>query len=56
VCSSDLGPAKRVLSDHPGYLVRYRLSWNGATLAAYRPTPSVKVSPHKMGVKVSWTR
>lgn len=52
----DTGPDNRGLSDHPGYLVRYRLSWNAASLAAYRPTPSMEVRPHKMGVKVSWTR
>jgi len=45
---------KRRLSDHDGYLVRYQLSWNAATLAAYRPNPAMEVKPHKLGVKVSW--
>ena len=49
-------PAKRPLSDHEGYLVRYRLSWSAATLAAYRPTPAMEVKPHKLGVKVSFKR
>ena len=46
------------LSDHDGYLVRYRLSWNMTTLAAYRPRPSMEVEPQagKWGVKVSWKR
>ena len=46
--------AKRALSDHDGYLVRYRLAWTAATLAAYRPNPAMEVRPHKLGVKVSW--
>ncbi|MDZ4371748.1 MAG: endonuclease/exonuclease/phosphatase family protein, partial [Phenylobacterium sp.] len=45
----------RALSDHPGYLVRYRLSWAGALDAAYRPAPDVAVRPHKLGLRVSWT-
>jgi len=45
---------KRRLSDHDGYLVRYELSWNAQTLAAYRPNPEMEVKPHKLGVKVSW--
>lgn len=45
---------KRRLSDHDGYLVRYQFSWNAATLAAYRPAPNMEVTPHKLGVKVSW--
>lgn len=45
---------KRALSDHDGYLVRYRLAWNATTLAAYRPNPAMEVKPHKLGVKVSW--
>jgi len=45
---------KRALSDHPGYLVRYQLSWNAETVAAYRPNPAMAVRPHKLGVKVSW--
>lgn len=45
---------KRRLSDHDGYLVRYRLSWNAQTLAAYRPNPDLDVRPHKLGLKVSW--
>lgn len=45
---------KRRFSDHDGYLVRYRLSWDAQTLAAYRPGPSMKVKPYKLGVKVSW--
>lgn len=46
--------SKRALSDHDGYLVRYRLSWNAATLAAYRPNPAVEMKPHKLGVRISW--
>lgn len=46
------------LSDHDGYLVRYRLSWTPTTLADYRPTyrpnPSTVVKLSKMGVKVSY--
>jgi endonuclease/exonuclease/phosphatase family metal-dependent hydrolase len=49
-----LDDPKRRLSDHEGYLVRYQLSWNAATLAAYRPGPAMEVSAHKLGVKVSW--
>jgi endonuclease/exonuclease/phosphatase family metal-dependent hydrolase len=45
---------KRALSDHDGYLVRYRLSWNATTLAAFRPNPAMEVKPHKLGVKFSW--
>ncbi|WP_337186406.1 endonuclease/exonuclease/phosphatase family protein [Phenylobacterium sp.] len=45
----------RALSDHPGYLVRYRLSWTAAVEAAYRPAPDVAVRPHRLGVRVSWT-
>jgi endonuclease/exonuclease/phosphatase family metal-dependent hydrolase len=45
---------KRRLSDHDGYLVRYQLSWNAATQAAYRLNPAMEVKPHKLGVKVSW--
>lgn len=47
---------KRALSDHDGYLVRYRLAWSAASLASYRPTPAMEVKPHKLGVKVSWRR
>lgn len=42
------------LSDHDGYLVRYKLSWTDQTVAAYRPDPAVEVKPHKLGFKVSW--
>jgi len=48
------GDPGRRLSDHEGYLVRYQLSWNAETLAAYRPNPSMEVRPHKLGVRVSW--
>lgn len=44
------------LSDHAGYVVRYRLSWTAAVEAAYRPAPDVEIRPHKLGVRVSWTR
>lgn len=47
------------LSDHEGYLVRYRLSWSAATLAAARLAPGVEVKPKlgkSLGFKVSWTR
>ncbi len=48
--------ARRPLSDHDGYLVRYRLSWNAASLAAWRPDPSIEMKPHKLGVRISWRR
>lgn len=47
--------ASPALSDHPAYLVRYRLSWDARTLATYRPDREWEVKPHKLGVKVSWT-
>jgi endonuclease/exonuclease/phosphatase family metal-dependent hydrolase len=49
---------KARLSDHDGYLVRYRLTWNATTLAAYHPNPGMEVKPQagKWGVKVSWKR
>lgn len=52
------GKDRPMLSDHEGYLVRYRLSWTTATLAAYRPAPGVEVKPQfgKWGVKVAWKR
>ncbi len=52
------GKDRPMLSDHEGYLVRYRLSWTAATLAAYRPAPGVEVKPQfgKWGVKVAWKR
>ena len=52
------GKDRPMLSDHEGYLVRYRLSWSPATLAAYRPAPGMEVKPQlgKWGVKVSWKR
>lgn len=49
------GDRKRALSDHDGYLVRYRLAWSASSLAAYRPNPAIEVKPHKLGVKVSWS-
>lgn len=51
------GPAGR-LSDHDGYLVRYRLSWTPAALEAARPRSPVAVRPQlksSFGVKVSWS-
>ena len=45
---------RRALSDHDGYLVRYRLSWSAATLATWRPDPSIEMKPHKLGVRISW--
>jgi endonuclease/exonuclease/phosphatase family metal-dependent hydrolase len=50
------GPAK--LSDHNGYLVRYRLSWNTAAQTSYRPNPATEVKPQlgRWGVKVSFKR
>lgn len=52
------GPAR--LSDHDGYLVRYRLSWTPTTLADYRPTyspnPGTVVKLSRMGLKVSFKR
>jgi endonuclease/exonuclease/phosphatase family metal-dependent hydrolase len=48
---------KARLSDHDGYLVRYRLSWNWSipTIVA-NPGPGVRVKPQlgKFGLKVSW--
>lgn len=49
-----LDDPRRRLSDHAGYLVRYRLSWSGASVAAYRPNPATVVKPHKLGVRISW--
>lgn len=46
--------ARGALSDHDGYLVRYRLSWSAATLATWRPDPSIEMKPHKLGVRISW--
>jgi endonuclease/exonuclease/phosphatase family metal-dependent hydrolase len=51
------GPAGR-LSDHDGYLVRYRLSWTPGAVAAARPRSPVAVRPQlksAWGVKVAWT-
>jgi endonuclease/exonuclease/phosphatase family metal-dependent hydrolase len=45
------------LSDHAGYLVRYRLSWSSATLAAAHVGPGIEVRPKlgkAVGFKVSW--
>jgi endonuclease/exonuclease/phosphatase family metal-dependent hydrolase len=52
------GKDRPMLSDHEGYLVRYRLSWTPTTLAAYRPAPDMEVKPQfgKWGVKVTWKR
>jgi endonuclease/exonuclease/phosphatase family metal-dependent hydrolase len=52
------GQDRPMLSDHEGYLVLYRLSWSGATLAAYKPAPGVEVKPQfgRWGVKVAWKR
>jgi endonuclease/exonuclease/phosphatase family metal-dependent hydrolase len=49
------GPKGR-LSDHDGYLVRYRLSWDPASVAAAAPRAPVQVRPQMgtWGVKVSW--
>jgi endonuclease/exonuclease/phosphatase family metal-dependent hydrolase len=47
------------LSDHDGYLVRYRLSWDPAVVAAAPPRPPVEVRPQfrrGLGVKVTWRR
>jgi endonuclease/exonuclease/phosphatase family metal-dependent hydrolase len=46
------------LSDHDGYLVRYRLSWSGVT-AATADGPAVELKKARFGawgVKVSWKR
>jgi len=51
--------AGRRLSDHDGYLVRYRLSWDPAVTAAASPRPPVEVRPQLrsgLGVKVTWRR
>ncbi|WP_309644685.1 endonuclease/exonuclease/phosphatase family protein [Phenylobacterium sp.] len=42
------------LSDHDGYLVRYRLLWNSAAAPARRPV-EVKPQFRTWGVKVSWS-
>ncbi|MET0274256.1 MAG: endonuclease, partial [Phenylobacterium sp.] len=42
------------LSDHDGYLVRYRLSWTPQTAPARPPNP-LAVRPAGRGLKVSWT-
>lgn len=47
------------LSDHAGYLVRYRLSWDPAVVAAVSPKPPVELRPQLrggLGVKVIWRR
>lgn len=36
----DIGPLGRRLSDHDGYLVRYRFSWNAEVAAAAAPAPA----------------
>ena len=44
------------LSDHDGYLVRYRLSWDPTAMAARAPSP-IAVRPQLrkgLGLKVSW--
>ncbi|MFZ5721041.1 MAG: endonuclease/exonuclease/phosphatase family protein [Pseudomonadota bacterium] len=51
----DGGTSSPRLSDHPAYLVRYRLSWNATSLASYRPSPEWEVKPHKLGLRVAWT-
>ena len=43
----------RGLSDHDGYLVRYRLSWD-PTASAARPASAVQISARKLGVKVAY--
>lgn len=51
---------KARLSDHDGYLVRYRLSWSPTTKVddrpTYRPNPGTAVKLSRMGVKVSFKR
>ena len=45
------------LSDHDGYLVRYRLTWDPAAAAAASPRPPVELRPqlrNGLGVKVIW--
>lgn len=45
------------LSDHDGYLVRYRLSWDPGVTAAASPRPPVELRPQLrggLGVKVTW--
>jgi endonuclease/exonuclease/phosphatase family metal-dependent hydrolase len=47
------------LSDHDGYLVRYRLSWDPADVAPAPPRPPVELRPqlrNGLGVKVTWRR
>lgn len=47
------------LSDHDGYLVRYRLSWDPAIVAAAPPRPPVELRPQfrsGLGLKVTWRR
>ncbi|MCR5881082.1 hypothetical protein [Phenylobacterium sp. J367] len=45
------------LSDHDGYLVRYRLSWTPPAAAPAQPERGLKVSPQfkTLGARVSWT-
>jgi endonuclease/exonuclease/phosphatase family metal-dependent hydrolase len=54
----DDGPRGERLSDHDGYLVRYRLSWTPATTLAVHPRPDLTVKPQlgKLGFKVAWKR
>jgi endonuclease/exonuclease/phosphatase family metal-dependent hydrolase len=54
--ASSSGPR---LSDHDGYLVRYRLSWDPAVVAAASPRPPVELRPQLrrgLGLKVTWRR
>jgi len=52
--ASKAGPQ---LSDHDGYLVRYRLSWDHAVVATAPPLPPLELRPQLrggLGVKVIW--
>ena len=54
--ASKAGPQ---LSDHDGYLVRYRLSWDHAVVATASPRPPLELRPQLrggLGVKVIWRR
>jgi len=48
----------RGLSDHDGYLVRYRLTWSAPTMFLAANTSGVEIRPKfgAWGVKVSWKR
>jgi endonuclease/exonuclease/phosphatase family metal-dependent hydrolase len=54
----DATKGERALSDHAGYLVRYRLNWDPTALARAPSPPTVQIKPTlgPVGLKVSWRR